>query len=145
MEQELYWKAVNGKVSSPTNHKQVGASIGNQQESQFHDNVLSQNSGKNGILFEAIQSNLQNPNASLQKLHLINLNISMSSWRKLARGIESTTILKKLKLNRINFEKDQLQLEILVEAISRNHSIELIDLSCNDLTDRYGSLVAQFV
>jgi len=76
---------------------------------------------------------------------LINLNISLASWHKLAKGIESTDVLKKLKLNRINFERDYVQLEILVDAVSRNHSIESIDLSSNGLTDRYGSLVAQFV
>ena len=54
-------------------------------------------------------------------------------------------MLKKLKLNRINFEKDCTQLEILVDAVSRNQSIESIDLSCNDLSDRYGNIVSQFV
>ena len=69
----------------------------------------------------------------------------MASWRKLAQGIGATAVLKKLKFNRINFERDQVQLEVLVDALSRNDSIESLDLSCNDLTDRYGSLVAQCV
>ena len=88
---------------------------------------------------------LHHPETSLNKIHLINLSVSLRSWSKLAKGIENSKILKKLRLNRINFERDEKQLEILVDAIQNNYSIESIDLSCNGLSDIYGSLVAKFV
>ena len=45
----------------------------------------------------------------------------------------------------MNFERNHEQLEILIEAINKCQTIESIDLSCNELTDRYGSLIAMFV
>lgn len=34
---------------------------------------------------------------------------------------------------------------MLAEAVRLNISIEKIDLSCNDLSDDYGSIIAKFV
>ena len=96
-------------------------------------------------MFTGIMNLLEHPETNLRKIHLVNLNVSLKSWQKLAKGIENSKILKKLKFNRINFEKDQQQLEILIDAIQQNYSIESIDLSCNNLSDTYGSLVAKFI
>ena len=84
-------------------------------------------------------------NSSLRKIHFINMRLSISSWQKLASGIRSSKALQKLRFNRMNFERNHEQLEILIEAINKCQSIESIDLSCNELSDRYGSLIAGFV
>ena len=46
--------------------------------------LLSQSVGKNAPIFTAIQSLLENKFNIVQKLQLINLNISVNSWKKLA-------------------------------------------------------------
>jgi Ran GTPase-activating protein (RanGAP) involved in mRNA processing and transport len=45
----------------------------------------------------------------------------------------------------MNFERNVEQFEILIEAINKCQTIESIDLSCNELSDRYGSLISMFV
>ena len=45
----------------------------------------------------------------------------------------------------MHFEKNHRHLEFLIDAINKSQSIESIDLSCNELSDKYGSLVAGFV
>ena len=73
------------------------------------------------------------------------MNLGDSAWKKLSAGIAKSTTLEKLKFNRMNFERNHHHLEFLIEAINKSQSIESIDLSCNELSDKYGSLVAGFV
>ena len=80
---------------------------------------------------------------NLKTLHLIGLSLSDESWDLIAHGISASASIKTIAFNRIKFTFKGL--DMLAEAVRLNISLEKIDLSCNDLRDDYGSIIAKFV
>jgi hypothetical protein len=61
----------------------------------------------------------------------------------LAEGLAYSESIKRLSLNQMVLSYEGL--DKLAEAVRINTVIERIDLSCNDMDDSYGSIVAKFI
>ena len=92
--------------------------------------------------FRGLSSNLVK-SEKLRSVHLIGMELSEEAWTLFATGVRESVSLEKLTLNRMKFT--MAGLDQVAEAIQFNVTLERIDLSCNDLGDEYGTIIAKFV
>ena len=74
---------------------------------------------------------------------MIKLSITDQGWSFIAEGLAKSKSLKTLQINLMPISLKAL--DSLADAVRSSQSIERIDLSMNDFSDEYGSIIAKFV
>lgn len=74
----------------------------------------------------------------------MNVRVSTLGWHALAKGLEAPScIVEQLKINLVEFDRETLT--TLSEGIKKNQSIQVLDLSYNNLRDSYGDIFARII
>ncbi|CDW82224.1 UNKNOWN [Stylonychia lemnae] len=110
-----------------------GAIIGQQNKK------LSANSSDNTHL--GISKNLSS--GIMRQLSIIKIRLSNDGWGYLSQGLGKAQALYKLQVNLCNLSHQAI--EMLQPGLKMNQSLEVIDFSCNGITDDCGGLLAKIV
>jgi hypothetical protein len=76
-------------------------------------------------------------------VELTGIDMTRDSWVALSQGVAGCPSLKKLSFHRMTIDFEGL--DYIAEASKLNGSLEKLDLSCNDMSDDYGPIIAKFV
>lgn len=81
---------------------------------------------------------------NLSYLHIMNIRVSTLGWAALSKGLEvHSCALTKLTVNLVEFDRESLG--TLADGIKKNSSIQVLDLSYNNLKDSYGDIFARII
>eukprot|EP00347_Sterkiella_histriomuscorum_P005552 403356175 len=111
---------------------------------QYQEEVikLSDQPQVNFPLFEGLNHNLR-MSQKLTSIQLIKIQLTDDAWIGLADGLATSKSLRSLTLNQMQLPYHGL--DRLADAVMQNRSLEKLDLSMNDMSDEYGTIIAKFV
>ena len=83
-------------------------------------------------------------NPSLQTFKLLNYRLSAHSWKDMGKGLGNAKSLRSFSCQACNLYEGK-NLALLLKDMVNNQSIETLDFSDNDLSDRHGEIILSLI
>eukprot|EP00347_Sterkiella_histriomuscorum_P019064 403343098 len=116
--------------------------IPDNKKSDIEQRKVSQNVLDNLCLLKGIGMNIME-SSHLQQLQLVGMKFSREAFQSFSKCLAKSKSLRKLIINQTNIASYGMQ--DLVNAFNFCHSVEYLDLQCNDLNDSHSPLLARLI